>query len=79
MLKSDLQFGNSHAVICYKKTHHGRLPSKVRRLHLKATVEGCGFITMSSTVQADYEHMVLGMVRHDFDLNLGPDTTGMDE
>ncbi|KAL0019353.1 hypothetical protein WJX79_002675 [Trebouxia sp. C0005] len=77
------KIAHSFEMICYKKTHHGRLPSKVRRLHFKATVEGCGFITMSSTVQADYEHMVLGMVRHDFDLNLdlnlGPDTTGMDE
>ena len=35
----------------------------------KDTVEGRGFITMSSTVQADYEHMVPGTVRHDFDLN----------
>ena len=79
--KSDLQSWNWHAVICYKKTHHGRLPPKMRRLFHKATVEGCGFVTMSSTVQADYEHMVPGMVRHDLDLNphLGPDTTGMDE
>ncbi|KAL0019320.1 hypothetical protein WJX77_003774 [Trebouxia sp. C0004] len=64
------------SVICYKKTQHGCLPSKVRRLFYKAVVERFGFI---STVQADYEHLVLGMVRHKFDLNpyLRLDTAGM--
>ena len=70
-----------HAVLCHKKAHYGRLPPKMRRLFYKATMKGCSFITRSSTVQADYEHMVVGMVRHDFDLNphLGPDVTGMDD
>ncbi len=70
-----------HAVLCYKKAHYGRSPPKMRRLFYKATMDGCGFITRSSTVQADYEHMVPGMVRHDLDLNpqLGPDPIGMDD
>ena len=48
---------------------------------LQATEEGCGFVTTSSTLQADYEHMVPGMIKHDFDLNphFGPDPTGMDD
>lgn len=52
----------------------------MRRLFYKATEEGCGFVTTSSTLQADYEHMVPGMIKHDFDLNphFGPDPTGMD-
>ena len=80
-MKSDVQSWNWHAVICYKKTQHGCLPLKVRRLFHKAILEGCGFVAISSAVQADYEHMVLGMVRHDFDLNpyLRLDTTGTDE
>ena len=47
----------------------------MRRLYYKATVEGCGFITKQSTLQADYEHMVPGMLPLDIDLNpqLGQD------
>lgn len=57
------------------------MPPNLRRLFYKVTVKGCGFVTMSSTIHADYEHMVLGMVRHDFDLNphLGSDPTGMSD
>ena len=47
----------------------------MRHLYYKATVEVCGFITIPSTLQADYEHMVPWMVHNDFDLNphLGDD------
>ena len=69
-----------YAVQCYKKCHYGRLPPNMRRLYYKATIEGCGFITRQSPLQADYEHMVPGMPPHDFDLNphLGPDPASMD-
>lgn len=69
-----------HAVQWYKKGHYGRLPPKMRRLYYKATVEGCGFVTTPSTMQADYEHMVPGRAPYDFDLNphLGCDPASMD-
>jgi len=43
-------------------------------------MEGCGFITTHSTLQADQEQLVPGLVKHDFDLNphSGLDPTGMD-
>ncbi|KAL3130232.1 hypothetical protein ABBQ38_008529 [Trebouxia sp. C0009 RCD-2024] len=64
----------------YKRAHYGHLPPKMRRLSYKATEEGCGFVTTSSTLPADYEHMMPGMIKHDFDLNphFGPNPTGMD-
>ncbi len=70
-----------HAVQRHKRAHYGCLPPKMRRLFYKATMEGCGFITTHSTLQADHEQLLPGMVKHDFDLNphLGPDPTGMDE
>ena len=53
----------------------------MRRVLYKATMEGCGFITTRSTLQADHEQLVPGMVKQDFDLNphLGPDPTSMDD
>ena len=65
---------------CYKRGHHGHLLPRMRRLYYKAYVEGCGFITKQSTLQADYEHMVPRMLPHDFALNphLGQDPASMD-
>ena len=60
-----------HAVQHHKRAHYGCLPSKMRRVLYKATMEGCGFITTRSTLQADHEQLVPGMVQHDFDLNQG--------
>lgn len=70
-----------HAVQSYKRAHYGHLPPKMRHLFYKATEEGCGFITTSATLQADYEHLVPGMVKHDFDLNphFGRDPSDMDD
>ena len=72
-----------HAMQRYKRAHYGHLPPKMRRQQLfyKATEEGCGFVTTSSILQSDYEHMVPGMIKDDFDLNphFGPDPTGRDD
>lgn len=69
-----------HAVQCYKRSHCGRFPAKMRPVYYKATMEGCGFVTNQSPLQADHEHMVPGMPPHDFDLNphLGRDPASMD-
>ena len=72
------EIAECHAVQRHKRAHYGCLPPKMRRLSYKLTMEGSGFIT---TLQADHEQLLPGMVQQDFDLNphLSPDPTSMDE
>ena len=67
-------------LLCKTGSQHPCVAAMTPLLY-KGTMEGCGFITTHSTLQADHEQLLPRLAKHDFDLNphLGPNPTGMDE